>query len=264
MKGRWLVVLMFVVVVGVGVLVAVGPAPTNDTTALPADQQYPPGAGPNVINFTALDAAETNLTHTPRRHWESYVLGFTETPDTPPVEGIYYINATTGEIITDRFHGATAYRNGSIYAFRQPAAALPTDRHREELAADEAYTYDNTTDTYHRYDSRYGKLAPTTIGRHTDIVEAYTWEAINTTTHYGVPVITYRLTGQRSDADRAQPAEAGTLQLGVDDGLIYAYDLTLDANNATDTYRYQVRSAPFLEHEWVRTAKRLSTTTNSS
>ena len=73
MKGRWLVVLMFVVVVGVGVLVAVGPAPTNDTTALPADQQYPPGAGPNVINFTALDAAETNLTHTPRRHWESYL-----------------------------------------------------------------------------------------------------------------------------------------------------------------------------------------------
>ena len=264
MQRRWLVALGVVVVVAVGLLVAVGPAPTSDANPLPADQQYPPGAGPNGINITALDAAETNLTHTPRTHWESYVLGFTETPDTPPVEGTYYINATTGEIITDRFHGATAYRNGSIYAFRQPAGELPTDRHREELAADEAYTYDNATDTYYRYDPRYGQLAPTTIGRHTDIVDAYTWEAVNTTTHHGVPVITYRLTGRQPDADRAQPAEAGTLQLGVDDGLIYAYDLTLESNEATSHYSYQVRPAPFPTHEWVSTAKRLQASNTSS
>jgi len=264
MNRRWLFVLVFVVVVGVGVLVAVGPAPTGDNTALPADQAYPPGAGPTGINFTALDVAETNLTHTPRAHWESYVLGFTETPDTPPVEGTYYINATTGEIITDRFHNATAYRNGSIYAFRQPAAELPTDRGREELAADEAYTYDNATDTYYRYDPRYGQLAPTTIGRHTDIVDAYSWEAVNTTTHHGVPVISYQLTGRQPDADRAQPAEVGTLQLGVDDGLIYAYDLTLDATDATANYSYQVRPAPFPDHEWVSTAKRLQSSNTSS
>ena len=264
MQRRWLVALGVVVVVGVGLLVAVGPAPTSDANPLPADQQYPPGAGPNGINVTALDAAETNLTHTPRAHWESYVLGFTETPDTPPVEGTYYINATTGEILTDRFHGATAYRNGSIYAFRQPAGELPTDRHREELAADEAYTYDNASDTYYRYDPRYGQLAPTTIGRHTDIVEAYTWEAVNTTTHHGVPVITYRLTGRQPDADRAQLAEAGTLRLGVDDGLIYAYDLTLESNEATSHYSYQVRPAPFPEHEWVITAKQLQSSNTSS
>ena len=264
MQRRWLLVFVVAVVAGVWLLAAGVPAPTSDSAALPADQQYPPGAGPTGVNVTALDAVETNLTHTPRAHWESYVLGFMETPDTPPVEGTYYINATTGEMITDRFHGATAYRSGSIYAFRQPAGALPTDRHREELAADEAYTYDNTSDTYYRYDPRYGKLAPTTIGRHTDIVAAYTWEAVNTTTHHSVPVITYRLTGQRSDADRAQPAEAGTLQLGVDDGLIYAYDLTLDGTDATANYSYQVRPAPFPEHEWVKTAKRRSTTTNSS
>ena len=264
MQRRWLFVLGFVVVVGVGLLVAVGSAPTNDDTPLPADQRYPPGAGPDGINFTALDAAETNLTHTPRTHWESYDLGFTETPDTPPVEGTYYINATTGEIITDRFHGATAYRNGSIYAFRQPAGELPTEQHDAELAADEAYTYDNATDTYYRYDPQYGQLAPTTIGRHTDIVEAYSWEAVNTTTHHGVPVITYRLTGRQPDADRAQPAEAGTLQLGVNDGLIYAYDLTLDTNETTSNYSYQVRPAPFPDHDWVRTAKRLQASNTSS
>ena len=77
-------------------------------------------------------------------------------------------------------------------------------------------------------------------------------------------VITYRLTGRQPTADRAQPAKSGTLQLGVDDGLIYAYDITLETNDATSHYSYQVRPAPFPDHEWVRTAQRLSTTTNSS
>lgn len=263
MQRRWRLALVGLAFV-VAVLVAVGPVPTAETDGLSTDQQYPPGAGPNEINFTALDATETNLTHTPRAYWDAYVLGFTATPDSPPVEGTYYINATTGEMITDRFHGATAYRNGSIYAFRQPAAELQTDYRREELAADEAYVYDNATETYYRYDPRYGQLAPTTIGRHTDIVEAYTWEAINTTTHHEVPVITYRLTGQGPDTDRAQPAESGTLRLGVDDGLIYAYDITLTTDGSIATYRYQVRPAPFPAHEWVTTAKELQSATPSS
>ena len=263
MQRRWLVALG-VVVVGVGLLVAVGPAPPSDANPLPADQQYPPGAGPNEINFSALDAAETNLTHTPRAHWESYVLGFTEAPDPPPVEGTYYINATTGEIITDRFHGATAYRNGSIYAFSQPAEGLTNDHQREQFVDDDAYVYDNATDMYYRYDPRYGQLAPTTIGRHTDIVESYSWEAVNTTTHHGVPVITYRLTGRQPDAERAQPAEAGTLQLGVNDGLIYAYDLTLETGANTSRYSYEVRPAPFPAHEWVPTAQQLQEATNNS
>ena len=264
MQRRLGLALVVIVVFAVGILVTMGPAPINDSDSLPAGQDYPPGAEPNGINFTTLDSTETNLTHTPRTHWDSYVLGFTETPDRPPVEGTYYINSTTGEIITDRFHGATAYRNGSVYAFVQPAEGLTNDHQREQFADDDAYVYDNATEAYYRYDPQYGQLAPTTIGRHDAIVESYTWEAVNTTTHHEVPVITYRLTGRQPDADRAQPAEAGTLRLGVDDGVIYAYDLTLETGDNTSRYSYQVRPATFPDHEWVQTATRLHSATDSS
>ena len=264
MQRRLGLALAVIVVFGVGVLITVGPAPTNDSGALSADQAYPPGAGANGINFTTLSEPETNLTHTPRAHWDSYVLGFTETPDRPPVEGTYYINASTGEMITDRFHSATAYRNGSIYAFVHPAEGLTSEHQREQFADDDAYVYDNATDAYYRYDPQYGQLAPTTIGRHADIVESYTWQAVNTTTHHGVPVLTYRLTGRQPDAERAQPAQAGTLQLGVDDGLVYAYDLTLETGANTSRYSYEVRPAPFPAHEWVPTAQQLQEATNSS
>lgn len=264
MQRRLGFALVVIVVFAVGTLMAMWPAPINDSGSLPADQDYPPGAGPNAINFTTLDSTETNLTHTPRAHWDSYVLGFTETPDTPPVEGTYNINSTTGEIIADRFHGATVYRSGSVYAFVQPAEGLTNDHQRKQFADDDAYVYDNATEAYYRYDQQYGHLAPTTIGRHHAIVESYIWEAVNTTTHHGVPVITYRLTGRQPAADRAQPAESGTLWLGADDGVIYAYDLTLETGDNTSRYSYRVRPAPFPDHEWVQTATRLQLATDSS
>ena len=258
------------VVVGSVALVAIVVASVSLATAwsgpsdpLGSDQTYPPGAGPNHVNVSALDAAETNLTHTPRNYWDSYAIRYTAPAERRLVEGEYYVNSATGEIIADRWHDATVYRNGSTYAFVQPADGIPEHR-REQFASDPSFVYDNATDAYYRYDPHYGQLAPTNIGRHPTILESYTWEAIETTTHHGVPVITYRVTGTRTDS-QAPPASNGTLRLGVEDGLIYAYDLTLDAGEDTYRYTYSVSPAPFPDHEWVDTARALAAnTTNGS
>ena len=165
-----------------------------------SDQTYPAGAGPDHINFSVLEADATNVSHTPRTYWDSYAISYTAPPDRRLVEGEYYINSSTGEILAHRWHNATVYRNRTTYAFVQPAVSIPTERQREQLAADEAYGYDNITDSYYRYDPHYGQIAPTNIGRHPDILDAYTWTATDRTTHYGVPVITYRVSGERTTA----------------------------------------------------------------
>lgn len=230
---------------------------------LDADQTYPPGAESDQINFSALDAGDATLTHTPREHWDSYAIRYTAPPERRLVEGEYYINSTTGEIIADRWNDAKVYRNGTIYVVFQPAGSIP-EHEREQFDSDPQFVNDDATDAYYRYDPRYGEIAPTNIGRHTALLDAYRWEAVNTTTHHGVPVITYRATGTRSDS-RAQPPINGTLRLGVEDGIVYGYDLTQDADERRFRYTYSVEPAPFPEHEWVDTARDLTANaTNSS
>lgn len=241
------------VVVATVALVTVWPVPADP---LASDQTYPSGAGADHINFTALSDADTNLTHTPRNYWDSYAITYTAPPERRLVEGEYYINSTTGEIIADRWHDAKVYRNGTTYVFFQPADSIP-DHQREQFMADPAFVYHNATDAFYRYDPHYGEIAPTNIGRHTTILESYTWKATNTTTHHGVPVITYRVIGTRTDS-QAPPAINGTLELGVEDGLIYSYDITLDADEGPYHYTYSVEPAPFPEHEWVATARGLA------
>lgn len=250
-------------VVGLLVVAAVGVASLAVATAwsapsgpLAADQTYPPGAGADHINFSALGAGDANLTHTPREHWDSYAIRYTAPPERRLVEGEYYINSSTGEIIADRWHDAKVYRNGAEYAFLQPAEGLAEHR-REQFDSDSEYVYDDATDAYYRYDPRYGRIAPTNIGRHPMLLDAYTWEATGTTTHHGVPVITYRATGTRPDS-QAPPAVNGTLRLGVDDGLVYGYEVTQDAEGGRYRYAYSVEPAPFPEHEWVDTARDLA------
>lgn len=230
-----------------------------------SDRTYPAGAGADHINFSTLESDDANVSHTPREHWGSYAILYTAPPERPIVEGDYYINSSTGEVIADRWHNATVYRNGTTYAFAQPAESIPNERQREEFESDDAFVYDNATETYYRYDPHYGRLAPTNIGRHTDLLEAYTWEATNTTTHHGVSVVTYRVTGRTNDS-RVTPASNGTLQLGANDGVIYAYDITLDSDERTYRYTYDVRPTPFPEHDWVKTARDVAggNTTNSS
>ncbi|MFC7020023.1 MULTISPECIES: hypothetical protein [Haloarcula] len=251
--------ILVVIVVASVALLGVWSGPSEP---LDSDQTYPPGAGPDHINFSTLGADDANLTHTPRRYWESYAILYAAPSERRLVEGEYYINATTGEIIADRWHDAKVYRNGTTYVFYQPADSLP-EHQREQFRSDPAFVYDNTTDAYYRYDPRYGQIAPTNIGRHTMVVDSYTWEAINTTTHHGVPVITYRVTGTRPDS-QAPPAINGTLQLGLEDGIIYAYDITKDAEGGPYRYTYSVRPAPFPEHEWVDTARDLTGNTTES
>jgi hypothetical protein len=254
------------------VLVAVGTAAFALTIWSPMsgpsdpDRTYPAGAGADHINFSTLESDDANVSHTPREYWDSYAILYTAPPERPIVEGDYYINSSTGELIADRWHDATVYRNGSTYAFAQPAESIPNEHQREEFESDDAFVYDNATETYYRYDPHYGQLAPTNIGRHTALLEAYTWEATNTTTHHGVPVITYRVTGTRTNDSHVTPASNGTLQLGAEDGIIYAYDITLDADEHNYRYTYDVRPAPFPEHEWVDTAREVAdgNTTNSS
>ena len=251
------VVVFVAVVATVAAAAALTPhrAPTADP--LGPDQAYPDGAGPDYLDFSAL-AGNATLTHTPRDHWDSYAITYTAPPERRLVEGEYYIDSTTGEIVADRWHGATVYRNGTTYAFRQPAEGLD-DHRRDEFRSDPAFVYDDETDAYYRYDPQYGRIAPTNIGRHTAILDAYTWAAVETTTHHGVPVVTYRVTGTRSDS-RGPPAVNGTLQLGVDDGLVYAYEITLDTDEGPARYTYSVRPAPFPDHAWVDRARALAGT----
>ncbi len=255
-----LLLVVGVIVTGLFVLSTVG-SPGSD--GVDAEQQYPDGAGPDHIDFATLDSDDQNVSHTPRAYWDSYTINYTAPPDRPVVEGEYFINARTGEIISDLWDDARDYRNGTTYAYVQPADGIPNEYQREQLESDSAYVYDNATDAYYRYDQQYGQLAPTTIGRHTDILEFYAWEATNTTTHYGVPVLTYRVTGRDTNNSRVPPA-SGTLQLGVEDGVVYAYDITLDTDEGSQQYTYEVRPAPFPDHEWVETARDVSATNTTA
>lgn len=248
---RRLSVLVLVLVALVVTAAAVALAPPDSPAP---DGEYPAGAGPDHVNFSALGADGANVSHTPRAYWDSYAITYTAPPERRLVEGEYYIDSATGEIVADRWHGATVYRNGSTYAVVQPADRLP-EREREELDADPAYVYDDATGAYYRYDPHYGRLAPTNIGRHTMILGAYTWTARNRTTHHGVPVVTYRVTGTRSDARDVPPAVDGTLELGAEDGIVYAYDLTLETDDETYRYAYAVKPAPFPDHAWVERAR---------
>ncbi|WP_424000623.1 hypothetical protein ACOZ4I_14155 [Haloarcula salina] len=262
MDRRYLVGLAALVALGIGA-VAFATVWAPQASSPGSEQTYPEGAGPDHINFSALDADETNVSHAPRAHWDSYAIVYDAPPDRRLVEGDYYINSATGEILADRWDNATVYRNGTTYAFLQPADSLP-EHQREQFSSDPLFVYDNATDAYYRYDPHYGQIAPTNIGRHPDILDAYTWTATNRTTHHGVPVITYRVSGERTTAADVPPPRNGTLRLGVEDGIIYAFDLTLDADEGTYRYTYDVRPAPFPDHGWVETARGLAAANESA
>jgi hypothetical protein len=260
MKRGSTIILLATIVVLAG---CSGPVASSDSTQSPnSDREYPDGAGPNHVNFSALDADNRSVQRSPRDHWESYAIIYTAPSERRLVEGNYYINSSTGEIIGERWNDARVYINGSTYAFVQPADSVP-DHEREQLEAADAFVYHEATDAYYRYDRHYGSVAPTNIGRHPTMLEAYTWTAIDTTTHHGVPVITYRATGSRTDT-RAPPIVNGTLRLGVEDGVVYAFDITVDADESNYRYTYDVKPAPFPDHEWVDRAREISAENASS
>jgi hypothetical protein len=257
MERRSLVVVLvglLAIVVVAAVLAVPGSSPAGP---LDGDQSYPEGAGPDHVNFSALEADGTNVSNAPRAHWDTYAIVYSAPEERRLVEGDYYIDATTGAIVGQRWHDGTVYINGSTYAFVQPADSLP-DHQREQFDSDPQFVYDDGTDAYYRYDPHYGEIAPTNIGRHPDILRGYTWTATNTTTHHGVPVITYRVTDVRPTAADIPPPRNGTLRLGLEDGVVYAFDLTLDADGGTYRYTYDVRPAPFPDTDWVDTARALT------
>ena len=240
-----------------------GEAPTTDSQATPG-QQYPDGAGPNYIDFSTLDSDNNTVLHTPRTHWDSYAIIYSEPPERRRVEGDYYINSSTGAVISDLWYGAKDYRKGETYAYVQPAEQIHDDHQREKFESDPAFVYDNATDAYYRYDPHYGQAAPTNIDRHTDILTYYGWEATNRTTHHGVSVITYQLSDRVPDESRVLPAIKGTLQLGFKDGIVYAFDITLDGDEGEARYTYRVRPAAFPEHGWVETARTVAAANSST
>jgi hypothetical protein len=260
MNRRHTILLLPTMVVLAGCL---GPTTPFDSTQSPSpDVEYPAGAGPDQINFSALSADTRSVEHSPRAHWESYTIRYTAPPERRLVEGSYYINSATGEIVGERWNDATVYINGSTYAFVQPADSVP-DRERRQLESDKSFVYHEATDAYYRYDQQYGAVAPTNIGRHPTLLSGYTWEAVDTTTHHGVSVITYRATGRRADT-RAPPIVNGTLQLGVDDGVVYAFEITVDGDERDYQYTYDVRPAPFPGHEWVDRARTVAAENTSA
>ena len=247
---------LVVALVAIGaVAVVVSPhGPSVSGPAATADE-YPAGAGPEHINFTALEVDGANVSHTPREYWDSYAILYTEPTDRRRIEGDYYINAPTGEVLGDRWRDARVYRNGSTYAFVQTADAIQ-DHRREEYENDPEFVYHDPTDAYYTYDSEYlSGLETTNIGTHTTVAESYTWTAIDRTTHHGVPVITYQVTGTRNEDSRAPSPKNGTLQLGAEDGIVYAYDLSLTDDGETFRRTYEVRPAPFPDHKWLETAR---------
>ena len=236
------------------VAVVVSPLGPSVLGPLATDGEYPVGAGPNGINFTALEADDSNVSHTPREYWDAYAVDYDEPEERRYVEGDYYIDARTGEVLADRWQNVSVYRNGTTYAYVQPADSI-TDRQRDELEADPEFTYHNTTDAYYKYDTQYlASLETTNLGDHINVATSYTWEAVDRTTHHGVPVITYRVTGIRGDGSGVPPAN-GTLRLGAEDGVVYAFDLTREANGESYRYTYEVRPEPFPDHGWVETAR---------
>jgi hypothetical protein len=255
MDRRLTIVLSLTMVVLVGCTAPTSPSDGAGSTTL--EREYPEGAGPNHIDFAALDADNRSVRDSPRDHWKSYAIVYTAPPERPLVEGNYYVDSDTGAIVGERWNDARVYINGSTYAFVQPADSVP-EHEREQLDADDSFVYDSATDAYYRYDRHYGGVAPTNVGRHPELLHAYTWEAIDTTTHHGVPVVTYRATGSDPDT-RAPPVVDGTLQLGVEDGVVYAFDITVDADQGDYRYTYDVRPAPFPDREWVDRARVLST-----
>ena len=255
MERRYLAGLV-VALVAVGV-VAVFVSPLGPSVSGPwgTAEEYPAGAGPEHINFTALEEDGPNVSHTPREYWDSYAILYTEPSDRPLIEGDYYINATTGEVLGDRWRDAWSYRNGSTYAFVQPADAV-RDHQLEEYENDPEFVYHDATNAYFKYDSQYlSGLETTNIGTHPNVAETYTWTSQGRTTHHGVPVITYRVTGTSNDDSGAPSPENGTLRLGAEDGIVYAYDLTLTDDGETFRRTYEVRPAPFPDHDWVETAR---------
>lgn len=255
---------------GVGVSCLAGcadrEATANESTPdEPSDRpaEYPDGAGPDSIDFSTLESDDETVLHAPRDHWNSYAILFSEPPDRRRIEGDYYVNSSTGEVISELWYGAKDYRNGDTYAYVQPADRIPDQQPRDEWDADPQFTYDATTDAYYRYDPNYGQIAPTNIGRHTDLLDAYGWEARTTATHHDVPVIIYRLSNGDPESDRGTPAVTGSLKLGVDDGIMYAFDITLDTETEA-RYTYTVRPAPFPTHEWVETARNVAATNSSA
>ena len=255
MERRYLAGLV-VALVAIGVVaVVVSPLGPSVSSLSGTAEEYPDGAGPDHINFTALEEDSANVSHTPRGYWDSYAIVYTEPTDRRRIEGDYYIDAKTGEVLGDRWRDAWVYRNGSTYAFVQPADAI-RDRKREEYANDPEFVYHDATHAYYKYDSQYlSGLETTNIGTHPTVAETYTWTALDRTTHHGVPVINYRVTGT-SDEDSGAPSPAkGILRLGAEDGIVYAYELTLTDDGETFQRTYEVRPASFPDHEWVQTAR---------
>ena len=52
-------------------------------------------------------------------------------------------------------------------------------------------------------------------------------------------------------------ASEGSLSLGAEDGIVYAFDLTLDVDDGA-RYTYSIEPTAFPDHEWVETAKRVA------
>lgn len=264
MDRRTLYALLVVLVVAVVVPMTLSSFGTGTSEKVDANQQYPAGAGPAHINFSALSKDSNNLTHAPREYWDSYAISYTEPPDRWRVEGEYYINSTTGEIIAERWDDGTVYRNSSAYAYVQPASGLSTEYERQDLEDNPGFVYDQDTDAFYKYRPHNGFLSPTNIGRHPEILKYYSWEATETTTHHGVPVITYELSSSESSHPNVPPAVNGSLQLGADDGVIYAFDITLDDDESEFRYTYSVHPVEFPNHEWVKTAQEVVAANSTS
>ena len=177
------------------------------TSAQQSDlETYPPGAGPDSIDFSVVGADEPTLLSLSHDGWESYAFRYDEPADRPRVEGEYYVDTTTGEVVSELYEEAADYRDGEEYAAIQPAGPL-SDQQREQLDDDSAYVHDADTDAYYRYDPQYGGVAPTTVGRHPTILESYEWTATGETTHHGVAVITYELASEESRDSNAPVCE---------------------------------------------------------
>jgi hypothetical protein len=237
--------------------------PTTDSRATPR-RDYPDGAGPDHIDFSTLESDDETVLQASQAHWDTFAIVYSEPPGRRRVEGDYYVNSSTGAVISHLWYGAKDYRNGDAYAYVQPAERVPDDRRREEYESDPSFVYDDETNAYYRYDRQYGQVAPTNVGRHTEILKYYGWEATDTSTHHGVPVIAYQLSAGEPGDPRVPPATEGTLLLGIENGIIYAFDLTVDGDEGELRYTYSVRPAPFPDHSWVETARTVAGANSSA
>lgn len=256
-------VLALACLLGAGGLHMYGPFAVNPVVYT---YEYPHGATPNGIEFEALNADDARskkaqLLDTPGIYWSSYE--FTQTRTYEDENTPRYTSGHTGIVAVSSLETHVEVWNervanhSSPYMHRYTSADDRVVRYpqysafvAENRVSNDPNYYNETTDTayWHMSDGYDGTViwANLYAGDAQNRVDDASWKAVGTTTHHGVPAITYRATGVNPDNDRLTLRDTatveGTLTIDAEHGTILAYSVTYtdEERRAIEHFSYTV------------------------